>query len=104
MIDAEIRNILSTRKQLHPEDSFATEACWKKEIEIMSADIDQTIDFLLNRCTGEEFVWLSEVFEEVQEHTQSHAFNRCLLTVAKKFPEEVKEYNILSFIKSPSDK
>lgn len=50
MIDDKIRNVLTKRKQLHPEDSVATEECWKEEIEILSADIEQTVDFLLNRC------------------------------------------------------
>lgn len=98
MIDDKIRNVLTKRKQLHPEDLFATEECWKEEIEILSADIDQTIDFLLNRCTGEEFVWLSEVFEEVQERTVAEKLKQCIYKVAEKYPEETREYSILDFV------
>lgn len=98
MIDTEIRDVLARRMALHPEDSFAVEKCWEEEISIMSRDVNQTIDFLENRCTGEEFVWLSEVFEEVQEQVQSESFRQCLLAVAEKYPNETKEYNILDFI------
>lgn len=100
MIDNEIREVLSRRIALHPEDSFAAEKCWEEEIIILCRDMDQTIDFIKNRCTAEEFVWLSEVFEEVQEMTQSEGFRQCLLDVTKKYPDETKEYNILEFIVS----
>ena len=98
MIDTEIREVLARRMALHPEDSSATEKCWEEEISIMSRDVNQTIDFMENRCSGEEFVWLSEVFEEVQEQVQSERFRQCLLSVAEKYPVETSEYNILDFI------
>lgn len=98
MIDNEIREVLAKRKALHPEDSFAAEKCWDEEISIMCRDIDQTIDFMRNRCTGEEYAWLSEVFEEVQEQTKSEEFRACLCDLTEKYPEETKEYNILEFI------
>ena len=100
MIDKEIREVLSRRMALHPEDSFAAEKCWEEEANILCRDMEQTIDFLKNRCTGEEFVWLSEVFEEVQEQAQSERLRQCLLEMTKKYPDETKEYNILEFIVS----
>lgn len=98
MIDNEIREILSKRIALHPEDSFATEECWKEEIMVLSRDIEQTIDFFSYQCTGDEFAWLSEVFEDVLEKTHSEELRNCLREIAKKYPEETQEYNILSFI------
>lgn len=98
MIDKEIREILKERQTVHPEDSNAIEKLWEKEIDILSRDMSETLDFFSNRCTAEEFVWLSEVFEEVQEKTQSDELRECLYSVAKKYPNETKEYNILDFI------
>lgn len=103
MIDKEIREVLLRRMAFHPEDSFATEKCWEEEINVLCRDIDQTIDFINNRCTGEEFVWLSEVFEEVQEQTHSEKFRQCLLDVTQKYPNETKEYSILEFISPPEE-
>lgn len=103
MIDKEIRDILEKRKALHPEDSFAAEKCWDEEIQLMCRNIDQTIDFLENRCTGEEFAWLSEVFEDVQAQTQSARFNKCLRALAEKFPKDTKEFNIIEFIGSQEE-
>ena len=104
MIDNKIREILARRMTLHPEDALGTEECWKDEIAIMSRDVEQTIDFLRNRCTGEEFAWLSEVFEEVQAATHSEELRECLYAVAEKYPDITKEYNILSFIDSGEEK
>lgn len=98
MIDDDIREAITKRMSLHPEDSFAIDKCWEEEIRILCKDIDLTIDFMENRCTGEEFAWLSEVFEEVQEQAQSERFIQCLLDAAKKYPEETGKYNILEFI------
>ena len=100
MIDKEIREVLARRMALHPEDSFAVEKCWEEEIRILCRDVAETIDFVENRCTGEEFVWLSEVFEEVQEQINSEELKRCLLATAKKYPDETKKYSILDFIVS----
>lgn len=100
MIDNEIKEILDRRKDLHPEDSLATEKCWEEEIRILCRDIDETIDFIENRCTAEEFIWLSEVFEDVQDQLKSESFHQSLLDAAKKFPDETREYNILEFISS----
>lgn len=36
------------------------EKCWKKETEILSSDIEGTIDFLKNECTEDEYSWISE--------------------------------------------
>ena len=83
---------------MHPEDAYGIEKCWDEEIDLMCRDIGQTVDFLKNRCTGEEFVWLSEVFEEVQEQTQSTILRGCLLALTRKYPDETKEFNIMEFI------
>ena len=98
MIDNEIRKTLIKRISLHPEDSFAAEKCWDEEMRVLCRDIEDTIDFMSNRCTGEEYVWLSEVFEEVQEKLQSPKFNECLKALTKKYPKETEEYNIREFI------
>lgn len=98
MIDERIKEVLSRRSSLHPEDSISAERCWEEESEILSRNVEESIDFFENRCTGEEFVWLSEVFEDVLEQTQSDELRCCLLALAKKYPEETEEYNILEFI------
>ncbi len=100
MIDNDIREILKEREAIHVEDYISTEQCWEKEIRLLSKDINKTIDFISNRCTGEEFAWLSEVFDEVVEKCQSEEFIACLQETVKKFPSEAKEYNLIDIVES----
>lgn len=47
------------------------ERCWKKALEILSVDIEKSKEYFMNECTDEEFYWLSEIFEEIIDKTQS---------------------------------
>ena len=98
MITEEIRLLLKKREDTFEESAYDIEQCWKEEIELLSRDIDDTIAYLENDCTGEEFSWLSEVIDDVAEKTQSRPFVDCLFRVAKKFPKECKEYRIYTVL------
>jgi hypothetical protein len=94
MIADEIRTVLKKRSETDDEWTYGVEQCWQKEIEILSRNMDETISFLENDCTADEFSWLSEVFDDVAEKTQSRLFVDALHRVARKFPEECKKYYI----------
>lgn len=90
----EIRTAIKQRMETDDEWDYGVKQCWEKETELLSHNIDATILFLENDCTDEEFVWLSEVFEEVAKVTQSHAFVDCLYRVVAKYPDVCREYHI----------
>lgn len=69
-----------------------------KMIKLMTEDMTKTIDFLDHGCTGDQFAWLSEIFEEIAEASQSHEFIAAPRRAAKRYPEETKQFNIISFI------
>ena len=94
MISDEIRKSLSKRIATDDEWAHGVDLCCNEEIDILSCNIEDTIEFLENECTANEFSWLSEVFDDVAEKTQSRAFVDCLYKVAKKFPDECREYHI----------
>lgn len=94
MITDEIRASITKRAATDDEWDYGVKQCWEEEIEILSRNIDDTIAFLENDCTADEFSWLSEVFDDVAEKTQSRAFVDCLYKVSKKFPDECTEYHI----------
>jgi len=103
MLKEELRVVIKKRTALDPEYDYGIEQCCLKEIEILTRDICDAIAFLENECTGQEFVWISEVFDEVVEKTQSREFIDCLYRMAKKFPGECEKYNILYFIDTSKD-
>ena len=101
---AELREVLKLRDQIEEEsqgnDYAGIEKCWKREVELLTADMNETLLYLDNECTADEFSWISEVVEDVAEITQSKRFIDALRRLAEKYPEETKEYNIISFIDS----
>ena len=98
MLTEELRQILERRSKLHPNDDFQTEKAWEEETELLSRNMEDTIQFLENECTADEFSWIAEVFDEVVSRTQSKDFIQALYRVVKKFPEECETYHILDSI------
>lgn len=82
---------------------YGIEQCWKEEIDILSKDIDETINFLQNECTADEFSWLSEVFDDVSEKVQNREFVDCLYRVAEKYPDECDKYHIYNVLRYTKD-
>ncbi len=66
----------------------------KKETEILSSDIEGTIDFLKNECTEDEYSWISEVIGEVIKKTQSVEILNTYKALKFKYPEENKKFYV----------
>ena len=60
--------------------------------------IESTIAFLKNDCTANEFVWISEIIDDLAEKIQSRELVDCYKALMSKFPEECKTYNIAGSI------
>ncbi|MCD7774362.1 MAG: hypothetical protein LUH40_02110 [Clostridiales bacterium] len=74
VIDERIRNC----DELQDNWNYGIEQCWKRLIDVLSENISETIDFILNSCSDEELFWISEVFEDIAEQTQSKEFTEAL--------------------------
>lgn len=80
---------------IEDEDNYWIEDYRKKAIKIFTSNVSETIDFIRNECSDEEFYWLSEIFEELAEKTQSKELIQALRErLAKVVPEY---YNQSSF-------
>lgn len=90
-----LRNILAVRINLHPNDDFGTAECWEKELQILTEDVTDTISFLENESTNEEFYWISEVFQELSEKVQSKKLIQAMRSRLDKISRE--SYNQISF-------
>lgn len=92
------KEIIQKRAEINSEWYTEIEKIWDKMVILFSNDIEKTILFIKTDCTADEFVWLSEIFEEIAEKTKSKEFINCLYETSKKFPDETEQYNIISFI------
>lgn len=73
MRDAYLK-LLNERLALHPNDDIGIEENWKEQATLLSSNIGDSISFILNDITDDQFVWMSEVFEDVAELSQSQEF------------------------------
>ena len=99
----EYEKIVQQRKSFDGDISYDDNPLILETVKLMTADIQKTIDFLDCDCTEEQFVWLSEVFDEIAEKTKSMEFIEALRRTAARFPEATKKYNIEYFIDSASE-
>lgn len=74
----ELKAVVAERKRIgietQDEWDYGIEQCWNKELEIITRDLKQTINFIENECDDETFCWIGEVFDEVADRTQSKEF------------------------------
>ncbi len=94
----EFKKVIKEISELDINNDYEHEMLCKKELEIVTKDISSTINYLKTECTAAEFSWLSEIFEEIVEICPSQEFVDELYKLSEKYPEETKEYNIMSFI------
>lgn len=79
------------------------EECWEQEINILTEDINGTINYLKTECTAEEYSWIAEVLDDIIEITQSKELLQTYIDLMNKFPEECKKYNIEGCIECAKD-
>ncbi|MBR6133835.1 MAG: hypothetical protein IKQ29_03875 [Bacilli bacterium] len=92
------KNVIQELEDINVNDDYRHEELWNKELEIVTENINDTIKYLQTECTAHEFTWLSEIFREIVERCPSKEFVNELYKLSEKYPDETKEYNIMSFI------
>ena len=79
--------LISQRKKMEGDIDYERDPVILETIELMTKDVEETIAFLDKDCTEEQFIWLSEVFDEIAQRT----------------PEATEKYNINYFINSAAE-
>lgn len=89
-----LREIINERTQLDVEDDFEIEQCRIKLAKLLTRNIAETNQYLQYECTEEEYLWISEVFDEIARITKDDEFVRCLYQLMKKYEKITEQYNI----------
>lgn len=103
MIKEKLAELIDKRDGLQDDIDFTSNPVIIDIIELISSNVNDTVHFLDNDCTGKQFIYLSEIFDEIAEKTQSRSLIAALRRCAEKYPQETKEYNIIYFIDSAED-
>ena len=94
------RHFLSMRPKIFDECYWQLDEYNEEFSSAMSNNLSETLNFIKNDCTADDFSWLSEIFDEIAEKTKSREFIDCIKETANKFPEECAKYNIAGSIES----
>lgn len=96
------KEIIKEREKISKETQdnwdYGIEKCWTELIKLVSDNVDESINFILNDCTKEEFSWLSEVIEDIIENTKSKNLLEAYKSVANKYADESKKYHVFEKI------
>lgn len=97
------KKYIELRENIFDENDFQYNLYKDAFTNYLSSKIDSAISYIKDSCTASEFSWLSEIFDDVAEKTHSLDFINALEGIAKKYPEETAEYNLLESIASAKD-
>lgn len=102
-ISEEFNSLILRRKSQEGDIDYENDPVIRDAIQLMTRDIAATIHFLDTDCTEEQFIWFSEIFDEVAEISKSPEFVDALRRAASRFPDAVEKYNINYFIESAAE-
>lgn len=102
-VSNEFDTLIQKRRVMQGDIDYDNNPVIKDMISLMTRDVSQTVDFIENDCTEEQFIWLSEILDEIVEKTKSPEIIAALRHAAKKYPKATAEYNINYFIDSAAE-
>lgn len=83
-----IRSIIKKREATNDEWQYGVERCWEELSDALTSDYAAARQFLLVDATADEIAWVSEVFQEIIEKTQSERYVDLLREAVSRFPAE----------------
>ncbi len=94
------RSLLKERLETDDEIITYKEPFIKDAIRLFCRNIPEATEFLKHDCTANEYIYLSEIIEEIAAESESLELIQTYADLVKKYPEETKDYNMCSFINS----
>lgn len=89
-----VRNAIAKRKCTDDEWEYGCDRCRADLFKALAQDRKGTELFLLNECSAEELVWISEIFDELVEYFPDRKFVDALRQSIKRYPKEDKRFNL----------
>ena len=90
----EIHELLKKHDTIDEEDTASLETYWEDLSNLLASDLDSALSFLKSECTEAEIVWISEVFDELVQKTQSQPLIKALRETIARFRQADNEYRL----------
>ena len=94
MMIEKLRKAIANRASTDDEWDYGVQQSWKEVLAIISESLDDTVNFIENDCTPNEFSWLSEIYNKIIDIFPSKRIVIALRKTAIKYPDEVEKYNL----------
>lgn len=95
--------LIQKRKAIEGDVDYDNNPVIKDMINLLTKNVTQVVDFIINDCSEEQFIWMSEILDEIIEKTKSPEIIDALRIAAKKYPKAAQKYNIEYFIDSAAE-
>jgi hypothetical protein len=102
-IKDDFSKLIDERKKLNVDIDYEHNLIITHMVNLLTFDIDETLNFITNDCTAEQLVWLSEILDEIMEKTRDPRILDAIREVAEKNPDVSEQYNIDYFINSAAE-
>ena len=95
--------LVAEREKIGGDIDYDSNHVIREMIDLLTEDVPATVSFLDNECSESQFIWMSEIFDEIVEKTKSKDFIEALRRTARKYPEATEKYNLEYFIDSAEE-
>lgn len=102
-ISNEFNDLIEKRKTITDDVDYDNNPVIKSMVSLLAQDVPQTVAFIMDNCSKEQFVWMSEILDELIMQTKSTEIINALRLTAQKYPDAAMEYNISYFIDSAAE-
>ena len=93
-----LHHFLKLNDKIGLEVDWQRDKWWNDVSDFAAKHIDETIEFVKNECSANEFSTLSEIFDDITNKSKSREFIQAIREAAKRFPEECEKYTIMDSI------
>lgn len=69
-------------------------------MKLFAGNTEKAIDFLKQDCNAIQFVYLSEILDDIAQLSATPKLIQACKDLMKKFPQEAKDYHIDHFVQS----
>ena len=71
---------------------------WEKEINILTSDLNACIRFISSEASDEEMSWLSEIYEDLIDKTQSAELLQCIHDRVERIQDTKERANLITWV------
>lgn len=82
-----LKKLVDEAEKIDPQNEVLQDENCEKRLSLMKQDLNETIDYL-NSCSALEFVWATEILDDLSEYFKSKELVECVKNNMSRFDDE----------------